>query len=540
ERARAGNQSPLFFFPLFAVNETLGRWSSVPLEGPLRLPAIVSWGLCVALCVWIAAQHLSRAARGAAAGWSGGWLVLSLLGWLLLDRIQLFYATEARVYGLLQLLSLLAWYHLGRAAALGSPEGLLEFGGQAERSAVVTRAAGRRLALWCLLGCLLVQLHVIAALAVAWQVMWGTLLLRRREPALRRRWGLAVAVVSLAAGIAILFSRDIWDHRQQWQSFAGEATLTSLLQLFPFAAFAVPLLVARVLDGCCRDARSQTAQVPPTAAGQGRSEALGQGLAPRLGRLRDLGRRSGICFSLRGWSMLWLVAAAGPWLTAWLVTASGLAPIFHRRYVIVSALPLALWAASELTRLRSSRLRAAAVVGVMAWLIVSQGTWSAWRQGQWLGWQRVEGWREATAWIQQEWQEADEIWCASNLIEGQRAELPLSAQQNEYLSFPLRGAYAIRNAAGRRVEPQALVGDAGLWPRQLAAAAFEPTATSVTSRGGPISGRRVWIVYRGQPQALERKLHDLPELFAEPRAFGQVSVARGSIPADSTHPADNL
>jgi hypothetical protein len=228
-----------------------------------------------------------------------------------------------------------------------------------------------------------------------------------------------------------------------------------------------------------------------------------------------------------------LLATAGPWLLAWLLTYWEIAPIFHRRYVIASSVPLVLALISQLALVRLRWLRWLAVVIAGLCLCVEQGTWSVWRRGELIGSQRGEGWREATRWLNGQITAEDELWVASGLIEGQVVDLPLSERENVYLSFPLRGLYAIRD--GRQeflVEPQALVGEPTSWGEQLLLTSLVPQPSMPQPNA---ARRRVWLVYRGSAAALKRKsdraTEALPAAFqnwdiSEIQQFGRVCVVR--------------
>ena len=493
-RARQGNQSPLFFWALYGLRETLGNLGGVPGEPALRLPAIVCWGATLFFCV----REVGRIQRG--------WVAtIAILVWMLLDRIQLFYATEARVYATVQIVSLLGWIAISRI-------------GEKVEINTTRRDRATCIWLWCGLSILLVFLHITAALAVGWQVVCGTWLVMRRAPQRRFSWFTAVSIVVFAVGIALLCSAQVWEHRQQWSSFAGEASLVSLVGLFPLLAYVVPVAVARGLEWVWERSgtRAEFRQPRKLAMARGLDcwRSRGSGLAVASDRS-----------TTRAW--MWWVAIAGPWLSGWCITAMGIAPVFHRRFVIVAAMPLIVLAALELSRVQRLGLRWSALVAVAAWLIVSQGTLDNWRARKLFGWQRTEGWRQASEYLNERVQSGDQLWCASGLIEGHGAELPLSESLDRYLSFPLRGLYGVVDRSGESIEPRALVGDGASWSTQLCDARR------------PSSGGRVhWIVYRGSPTGFEKNLHRLALQLevgsiehwqiGTTRAFGMVSVVRVS------------
>ncbi len=510
QRARQGNQSPLFFWGLYAFTRTLGIFPGLNDEFKLRLPSLLAWGGTIAVCWWQVARAVTRSSLPLRALplLGKGWSVAGLLcAWLLLDRVQLFYASEARVYAIVQLLSLLAWLAV---AQVGKNHATFTV---RQPSVLFSKPGGRSPRVepelvWCGLSCLLVFLHITSALAIAWQIVWGSWLVHRSaaqvESNARRahglkpagyevawRWWGCVAVVVTATALALVLNAQVWERRLQWASFAGSATLLGLLGLFPLMAYVMPVVVARGVDW-----------------------VVGSG-----GGKHDGGRRLGDPCDYK----MWIVATAGPWLTAWGLTALGIAPLFHQRFVFASALPLALLAACELCRVRYFVLRLCAGVGVVAWLITSQGTLASWQAGRWFAWQRTEGWYQASEYLRRNIKSGDQLWCASGLIEGSAAQLPLSSQEDSYLSFPLRGSYAVVDPVGQVVAPHALVRSGRTWAEQLLA---DPSSEGQTN----------WIVYRGTPAGFQSQLIKLSQRlqtdtaveweFEEPSTFGLVSVCR--------------
>jgi len=495
QRARAGNQSPLYFWFLYPLAGTLGNISTVSPAWWLRFPSLLCSAAVVVVCLWLVARTLNDRRVLPVVG------VATVL-WLLLDRVQLFYATEARVYALVQLVSLLAWVVVGQLSATNLSPSSLRW----------------RIWGWCGLSGLLVFLHITAALAVAFQVIWGSVLVLGHTRPVRRQWVVAVSLVAGCVLAALLLSTRVWEQRQQWQSFAGDASWSTLLALFPLAAYGVPLAVARLVDRWL----PSRGQLPTWA-----------GCSAHSTRFRSL----------------WWVATAGPWLTAWLITALDIAPIFHRRFVIVSAIPLVMLAAVELACIRRSSLRWMAVCGVTLALVGSQGTWNHWRAGQWYGWQRWEGWRQAAAALSEQCQAEDQVWCASGLVEAAGAQLPLDDDLSVYLSFPLRGTYRVVDANGVWLEPRGLLLSGEAWAEQLLAASDRRTQAespqaleelpSVSSMPSSPEGQAVkWIVYRGSRVGLERRLEAMRRRLSlvpgregvwrmdEPQSFGFVHVVR--------------
>lgn len=506
ERARWGNQSPLYFWGLRLIDGLLQ--GTVSQELALRLPSV----LCFAMAVGLVVHHaLRREAVAGSSVWRALGLVVVAAMWLSLDRIQLFYATEARVYGCLQLISFVNWLLVASLISGRGGEGAgsvaadyaemrtlgknLTARAMTQKIQIEMTAAWRVLA-WSALSLLLVYLHLTAALAVAWQWLFAigaVLLLQRAERRQQIGWwfaaGVGVALLSLPAW---WWSQSVWERREQWRGFAGDTSLTNTLALFPLMEFLIPLAVAVVLDRCWRDRAALTL----TTGDKNSNKNI--------------------------WLALWVVAMVGPWLCAWFATWLEVAPLMHRRFVIVSALPLVALAIELWQTLRRPILKLLSGVGVIAWLVIGQGTVDAWEQGHVIGWQRVEGWREAVAWMDHRIAPEDEVWCASGLIEGSGIALPLGEEANSYLSFPLRGCYRVR-AAGEvnRREPLALVNEPQRWKTQW------PYRIRVSNANLPLG--RAWIVFRGTAEQLSRSLKQArigdDQIEIAPVSFGRVAVA---------------
>ncbi len=540
-RARAGNQSPLYLWLLWGVNRVFS-WTPGPAEYRLRALSAVAW----AACTWCLARRLAgwtqsressagesdpaggKAARQTCERWMWGLLTSAIpVSWILLDRIQLFYATEARVYALVQWLSLLNWLLVARIVGLqsNSPQG--QFAGN-------WTSGWRSAVSWCGISVLLIYLHSTAALVVGWQWLcvavaclmhgWRSSAGRplTSSPSPRKRgevsdgefaslpawrsvasrltlrgracagWLVCAVGVGLAAVPAGLMSRDVWERRDQWQSFAGNAGWENSLSLFPVLALAIPIGIGRLVDWLGRRRRGADVIAEVKLALRGRA-------SDRRERTQGMSE-----------SCLWLLAAAGPWLSVWLATAAGVAPLMHRRFVIASALPLVFLATRQWLKIRQPWLRLSAGVAVVGWLLVSQGSVAVWRQGDLLGWQRIEDWRGAVRFLNGTLEPGDQLWCASGLIEGEGLDVPLADAVNHYLSFPLRGLYQPRTVDGGMVEPQALVNDSRRWLQQWQLA-----------ESADVHRRRLWIVARSRPARLTQRLEAIVA-----RSQGRLSIVR--------------
>jgi hypothetical protein len=338
-------------------------------------------------------------------------------------------------------------------------------------------------------------LHLTAALPVLFQwLVGGGLVWRkhhrlqlRNEPTVQslatanRSMGFAMAwtIAAVGVGLALLpllqLALPVWRRRTQWATFASDVSLVKALSMFPF----VPVLLC-VFIGCVVDRLWRGKEIAPQISTDDR------------------------------W--LWWSAMLGPWLTAWSLTAAGIAPMFFSRYVFASALPLFVVGAIELLRCRHSATRWVTSLAVAVAIVFSQGSVSVWRAGHLVGNLRGEDWRAATQGVSERIKPSELLLCSSGLVEANSnstypLDLPLDAGFAEYLSFPLLGVYRVADASGQSVPVTPLLGD----HRQWAAQVIERLAE------GPARPERLWLIYRGAPGRLKTKLH---EFFADLRLKG--------------------
>ncbi len=121
---------------------------------------------------------------------------------------------------------------------------------------------------------------------------------------------------------------------------------------------------------------------------------------------------------------MYLIAWAVPFGMVFLVTALGVAPLMHARYLFAATLPLTLWTATALARLSSGQLVTALAMGMVMLQSVQQGSVSSWLTGRLPVVERGEHWREAIDYINRQaaTDQPVQIFCASSLIEGGRTD----------------------------------------------------------------------------------------------------------------------
>ncbi len=511
ERAASGNQTPLYFWIVAALFKTLGQ---AP-DWIVRLPSVVAWLATIGFVALLLARELSRAEFGRgqrAVGVrrkppvAGPLFVLGVVAWIVLDRMQWFYATEARPYALVQLVTLAGWFCIAELQRYRASQ----FHELDSQTVSPSTRFWWLASCWALLAIVSVYLHLTAILPVGCQWLVGSaLILRGREQAITPErtvasnflvWMSAAIAVAVACLPMIRIASPVWQRRAQWASFASDVSLANGLAIFPVLAILVPILIAVVSDRCWRRCDRSVAVLA--------DEMVVPAIEPGL-------------------RWLWWSALLGPWLLAWLITALEIAPMFHRRFVIASALPLVIVGGLELLRVRRAWLRGAALVAVAGAIVFSQGSVGIWRQGYLVGQLRGEDWRGAAEWLSDCIEPGERLLFSSGLIEATDVDLPLDSGLAEYLAFPLGGVYQVHDSAGKGVPVIPLVTDASLWAEQVVSSRAERTEQAAASE-------QCWLLYRGAKGRMLEKLElltvDLQRLggtlrLVETQGFGRLWVA---------------
>ncbi|MFN3191541.1 MAG: hypothetical protein ACE361_13615 [Aureliella sp.] len=511
-RARAGNQSPVYMWLVKVFDWTLGMSGQVsggvgasfsaaeaaegylPKYGPsteilLRLPSLLAYGVTVAVFVWICLRRAAEPHRGGshelrASGRAGAvFLALvsscALLG---LDRIQLFYATEARVYSLLQMLGLLGWcciYALFRRCATVSPacEETSEASSAAPSESgarAISAIQNASLYVWTSLAVSMVYLHLISVIVLMVQAAaLVCVLLWYRQSGLLKRFAFCLVAFSVICIPAGWLGLPVWERRSQWNRFAGDASFQAVLNQFPVLPILIPVLVAALLE--------RAFLVSLVAL-----RKLRGGVVPAESTKSHLNKdMAGL------W--IWAIAFAGPLLIGWALTVFEVAPVMHRRYLLASSVPLALCATWLLVSLRSRWLAVLALVASVGWLIVYQPTLDVWRAGQLQGTLRGEDWRGAAEWIAQRIKRGDEIWCGSDLIEGDGLELPIDIEMDRYLAFPLAGHYSVAASSMLLGNGGAIEGEAAQAVHPKAVSVIQPRAVLAIQPKALLSNAGLWL-----------------------------------------------
>jgi hypothetical protein len=323
----------------------------------------------------------------------------ALFGGLLLlsERNGLFFASEARSYA--TIVATTTWSAVGLSAWL--------FG---------DRRGGRWA--WWLLAALSVHLHYTAALMVVGLWLWNAIIQWHRRQTLRDA-ALDALVIGLLTAPAIPAMWEVWQRRQNWTAIASLSEPQQILRLWPWMALlAPPLLVG--------------------------------GLRQAIGFERQR--------SIRWWRAAGPICwCASPLALAAMASISGLAPLWHRRFLL-GTLPALLWGTQLLWQWaiprNSDRRVWWAVTGVSVFLLLLlQGTISDRMTGDRIIARRGEDWRSAAQWIEQRQIVGDAVGVCAWLLEGHASAAGESTdveirEDQDYLGLPLRSCYALPRVEG--------------------------------------------------------------------------------------------
>ena len=485
-RAALGNQTPWYFWGLWFCQQWVGdsAWG-------LRLPSVIS-PTFTALLVY-----------GAIGRWTESWGAGMAAGLAVaVDRNAIFFGGEARGYAMVVLamtITTIAVVHW------------IDTSGDGERTP--GRWAGGALILGGAL--MAVMIHVTAALAMA--SLAGTLVLAavwqrwqergKATTGTLERFFVPLALLVLGVSIALMINAEtiaeVWSRRGQWNAFARADSLANLWQMWPWTALVLlPWTLAAVFRWL---------------------EKLG--ILP--GNEKD---PSGLRWRQLSHGLL-AVTIMGT-CVAWIVSYYGLAAVWHRRFLIGLFPPLVM----------AAGVRTAGFVRRGGWLVLPlglmffQGTLAQLGRGQ-LNWvHRGEDWAGLVSYLHAQRQPQDRVWLAAQLLESRwltegvpaaDGRRPLTAEQREYLLYPLSGPYYVAGVEplGRLDEPQTAVD----LRAALGGAVSEPGA----EKTGAASHR--WIVVRRSRRQVQQWWED--EVVGgwqqwngtvEPKSFGKLTLLKVS------------
>ncbi len=401
-RAALGNQTPVYYWGLWFWRQLVGDG-----EVALRMSSVILSSLACGVVAAGVARHSRSLVGGLAAG-----------GILAIEPNAIFFGTELRVFAAVMLLaaiSLWSWVEQQRTGA-GQAAAILFF-------AVILAAIIQPMSLG-VLGWLCISRTNITRVG-GW--------LRRPPPGQRPAVAVLLAVLIIAVGLLLFWwlvggvMTTAWRHRGQWAAFASAH---SPWQIWTMWRWNVLLLIPAGL-------------------------ATAFAIADRL-----RGRSSCWC-PAGGWLQPALLAV---WVTTffWLLSASGIVAVFHRRYLI-AMLPILVWSGASAIGEVCCRLRHEVwirrrlvdetprqahpslrftqplmllILCVLAVLVVLR-----WKDGP--GRLRGEDWRAAVAAVATRADNDAPILLSPGLIETRRLLASGDPAQIAYLAFPLSGPYPL-------------------------------------------------------------------------------------------------
>ena len=373
-RSVDGNQSPLFFYLCFAVVKLLGYSASA-----LRAVSLVgSFLLLVGLPLVV-----YRATRCAAA-------VLLISLFLMLDYDCIFYASEARPYGMLQ------W--------IGGLQALCFWRWSQPMLAGTAARRQRGMARWpvvSLLSAAVVSTHITGAWLLLAEAIFVVLscLLRRMWPP-REVWKCAALFLVFSLP-ALLAGVTAWQRRGNWASVANiDLVVTQFAWAFG-AMVGLPAL-ALAVDRIVRTPDERNCDVP--------------------------------------WALLVFIGlwALVPTLIIGVLDYFQVAPLGMARYALVGSIALPLFAAFSLKRMNSKLLRWTSLVLVASFLISNSTFWLQPSLPA-VSDLRNENWADAVATIAQG-DPGFPVLLAGNVLEDVDARRNRSPRFQAYLKFPVLGA----------------------------------------------------------------------------------------------------
>ncbi len=464
-RATIGNQSPLFFWLVWLLVQVFG-----PSELTVRLPSLVAGSFLPAALWWLTVRWTRQPWLGVLAAWL-----------VVVDPIQIFYATEARPYAMVQLLAVV---HVGLLVEL-----------------LVRPRLGLHLA-FIGVGAAMFHLHYTAALlfhaeiaAIAF-LATGKQFQATPEPAssarstasLLSRDFLFIAVLCLPAMPHVI---SVFERRANWELFIPQPTLTSLVTLLPWTWTALIVLAG------------QAASLS-LFAGQAASLPIFVGQASRLSRNANTSPDSDDRVPALV-ALAWLLV---PLMIAWILARTDIARLFFLRYLMISA-PAAIMLAVLAVRMLPSRvIQVAAGAGIALFALCTVAAFQLATDGRLIA-QRHGDWRSAIVYFNEQPEHGRfPVLVATQLIESEALRDSSDPALAEYCLFPVHSLYPIdADAALTTALPRTS-------PGQLA----PPVRELVASRGG------AWLIFAGSAAAADDAARQMAAILAE---GGQRSEVRG-------------
>ncbi len=402
ERAQIGNQSPLYFYILWATTSLFGMS-----EWTLRLPSLVAGVGLVAIAYGLVYQF-TRSPIAAAAS--------SLLA--AFDHNFLFYATETRPYAFVQLLAAVQLSILWNLQTASTTRGRIAF---------VVSSVG------------LFYIHYTAILLLAGEVVyfvsqqWWC---RQRTDVSAytiRRSTIDLLCIAAMTTPALAHLLDIGARRNAWGSFINDTSLLLPVRWFSLTSYVgVPAIVCLVL-AIAKVAITLRRDEPTTRDAVLLTTANGATIASSIGSSR---RSVTATFLLACWLGV-------PLAIVWLLTVTKVAPLYLGRYVIGGALAPVLFAGLCVAVLESRRSQALAACLLIGYAVYASGMIEQFRHDRRLFGDRVENWRDAVRYVNDNRVGSSPVFVRSGLLEADRLATDDSNLLRDYCVSPVTSIYRI-------------------------------------------------------------------------------------------------
>jgi hypothetical protein len=365
---------------------------------------------------------------------------------------------------------------------------------------------------WIATGALLFYLHYTAVLLVAGEVVYYALLrlvLRgplagasglgvaavqdgaRHRPGYRwRQLALDLSLLGLCLLPAVPHLREIVQRRQNWSSFVPMRSLGRIWEIGDVFPLHVYLLAPLAVLG---------ASLMSERIRWSRASAAGSG-----------------CRDVR-WFLLALCWLLVPLTVAWVATVQGYAPLFFRRYLIVTAVAPMLWAALCYAACSAGIWRGVCALVVVSAVVYHGGMVRQWRQDGRVVGDRNQDWRSAVTYVNGHADDGTPVFVRSGLIEAEHWYASEDPLRREFCLLPVRGLYRLERPLDQ------------LFPLPVRPAAV----LSAAACRRVLAFRNAWCLVQGSEASLARFEASLPPAWQragvpvislQRRAFGNVSV----------------
>lgn len=474
-RSMIGNQPPTYFYLVWAVVRTLGAS-----ELALRLPSVLTGTALVPLSFVL----VRNATRSGAAAWTAAFVAAA-------DRDFLFYATEARVYALVQLLAVARFWVFWQALTLSA---------RTWRIAYIVLAAAM---FYCHYTTALLWVGEAACVA-AWML---------RGPENRRdglRFLADSALILLCCLPAAPHVREIYTRRDNWALFIPRPTPDQLVK--PafiqrselLSCYLAPTALC-LLAAWAR--RANRVFAPRTVNGASPKEQVGAD-RPAHWRWSD-----GPPVHVLAMLLLWIVS---PVSAAWLLSVSDVARVFLYRFLIGAAAAVPLLA-GLLCGLAPTRFwRGAGAVGTtLVVLFVLSPRYVAQFQsdGRFLA-DRNEDWRAAVAYLNNR-EDMLPVLVDAGLIEASDPAALSDPQARQFCLLPVTALYPL-DVAHHRL---------------LAVSLRRPEGFTPEARDAITEHHGAWLLLRARPASAARMAKRVRREFSARGACIEETLSFGGVQA---------